>query len=74
MNYIKLNEREKLLLSMSIVLGASLGIIIGRILIGETQETINLSSWNVPDTISSIIGGVIGIIWFFIRKNIVDKS
>tara|TARA_B100000029_G_scaffold421526_1_gene427841 strand:+ start:152 stop:376 length:225 start_codon:yes stop_codon:yes gene_type:complete len=74
MNNIKLNEREKILLGMSIVLGASLGIIIGRILIGETQETINLSSWNVPDTMSSIIGGVIGIIWFFIRKNIVDKS
>ena len=69
-----LNPREKLLLGMSVILGATLGIIIGRILIGVDHNGPGLNTWNIPDIISSITGGILGIVWFFIRKNVVDKQ
>ena len=70
----KLNPREKLLLGMSMILGATLGIIIGRILIGIDHNGTGLNTWNIPDIISSITGGILGIFWFFIRKHVVDKQ
>ena len=71
---ITLNQREKFLLAMSVILGASLGIILGRIVIGGNQGNGNLLDLNVPDIICSIIGVFLGIFWFFIRKRIVDKQ
>ena len=71
---LKLNPREKLLLGMSVILGATLGIIISRILIGIEHNESGLNTWNIPDIISSITGGILGIVWFFIRKHVVDKE
>ena len=69
-----LNPREKLLLGMSVILGATLGIMISRILIGSEHNEPGLNNWNIPDIISSISGGILGIVWFYIRKHVVDKQ